>query len=256
MVVVRSFAVLLFLFIGIISIRAQDPILITDRPDQTESAFVVAKGSLQWETGFIYERASKRVNNYSYNTSLFRYGLMEILELRLGVDFLGRQISGNNLSSSTSGFGPFTLGVKTLIVEQGEGIPQLAFLGTLVLPQTGKNEFENDHLGADLLFALEYTLQENMSLGANLGLVWSGEEGEGNAMGYFTTAIGVSLNDRLGGFAELYGYLREGKNDYRWDTGITYKVTETFQVDCSGGIGLNSIAPDYFISFGFSVLLP
>jgi outer membrane putative beta-barrel porin/alpha-amylase len=55
-------------------------------------------------------------------------------------------------------------------------------------------------------------------------------------------------------FVELYGYLPEfGSPDHRFDAGFTFLITNMFQLDLSGGLGLSEISPDYFISTGFSV---
>ena len=58
-----------------------NPEIITDRPDQTESANTVPKNTLQLETGFIMEQNGD-IKNYAYNTSLLRYGLFDNFELR------------------------------------------------------------------------------------------------------------------------------------------------------------------------------
>lgn len=85
--------------------------LSTDRPDQTESPTAMPKGFIQVETGSSYESSKKNIinfENYSYNSTLIRYGLINNLELRLGLDFVeGRTIvNGNRLHDVLSGFSP------------------------------------------------------------------------------------------------------------------------------------------------------
>src|SRR5690606_11110122 len=63
--------------------------MITDRPDETEAPYLVSKGYFQIETGTFYrkyENSSIKLEELGYNTTLLRYGLLENLELRLGID--------------------------------------------------------------------------------------------------------------------------------------------------------------------------
>ena len=63
--------------------RAQSPDMVTDRPDQTESAAVVPRGLLQVETGYLFARDGD-VDGYAVPGTLFRIGLGGRLELRIG----------------------------------------------------------------------------------------------------------------------------------------------------------------------------
>jgi hypothetical protein len=61
--------------------------LVTDRPDATEASSTVGKGILQFETGGFYETFEEnniKLEDYTFNTMLIRYGLLDNLELRLG----------------------------------------------------------------------------------------------------------------------------------------------------------------------------
>ena len=92
-------------------------VLITDRPDATEASSTVGKGTLQIETGAFYDSfTNNNVNfkNYTINTTLIRYGILENLELRIGWDFVEGITTENNLklNNITSGLSPLLLGVK------------------------------------------------------------------------------------------------------------------------------------------------
>jgi hypothetical protein len=63
--------------------------LVTDRPDQTESSSVVPVHFLQIETGFIMKNDkmdSLIRKSFTYNTVLLHYGILENMELRLVSD--------------------------------------------------------------------------------------------------------------------------------------------------------------------------
>ena len=74
--------------------------LVTDRPDATEASSTVGKGVFQIESGGLYEsfeENSIQLENYTYNTTLLRYGLLDNVELRLGWDFVEgtTKVNGN-----------------------------------------------------------------------------------------------------------------------------------------------------------------
>jgi hypothetical protein len=96
----------LFLFITIICLNAksqdQPSELITDRPDQTESSAVIPIKSLQIETGFVRaidDSEESRHQQFAYNSTLLRYGLLKNMELRLGLVYLGEHIEIKNTDS-------------------------------------------------------------------------------------------------------------------------------------------------------------
>ncbi len=231
--------------------------MVTDRPDQTESAFVVPMKGFQIESGFSFEKYNSEINNTTYNSTLLRYGLLEKLELRLGLAYSGIHVKMIPNNFDESGFAPFTLGAKFLLNEEGEGLPQLAFMSSFTIPKSGTKSFQNKYMGADFRFSGQYSLNEAMSFGANLGVAWSGSEYGNSAVGIYTAVIGMSLSEKLGAFAELYGFLpKKGQNDHRWDAGLTYAVNEDLQLDFSTGVGLSKVSPDFFISLGLSIRMP
>lgn len=231
--------------------------MVTDRPDQTESASVISVKGLQIESGFSFERYDSNSSNITYNSTLLRYGLLENLELRLGLGYSGIHVKMIPQSIDENGFAPVTVGAKYQLREEGDGLPKLALLTTFTIPNTGAGFFESEYLGADFRINGEYSLNEAMSFGANLGVAWSGAEDGNYAVGIYTAVIGMSLSDKLGAFAELYGFLpKEGKNDHRWDAGLTYAVNEDLQFDFSTGVGLSKVSPDFFISLGLSIRIP
>ncbi len=73
----------------------EEPPLVTDRPDQTESSSVVPQWRLQIETGaareWVETGSNEYENNTSYGSTLLRFGVLKFLELRLGTDMLNHQ---------------------------------------------------------------------------------------------------------------------------------------------------------------------
>lgn len=250
-----SIASLLFILFS--SVRAQEapsPIA-TDRPDQTESSSLVPKGYFQWETGFLYEHANTTEQNYSYNTSLFKYGLFESFELRLIVEYNRSRTALVGAEIDNQGLAPIAIGSKVAITEEKGWIPEIALLSHLTLPNTGKKAFQTSFLAPDFRFLISKTLTETLSLGLNLGASWNGSSP--NATREYTLALANGFTERLGGFIEIYGFATEGSRpDHRLDGGFTYLIQNNMQLDVSAGLGLTEISPEYFLSAGFSLRLP
>lgn len=242
---------------GSLIAQEKDP-MVTDRPSQAESASIIPTRGFQIESGFAFHKVSSDIDFVTFNGTLLRYGLVENIELRLGLQYLGFYYSMDELDIDETGFGPLTLGAKFLLLEESEGNhPQLALLTTFSVPKSGASAFEHENLGADIRLNADYSINDAMALGANLGVIWSGMDAQDYAIWMYAAVIGLTLSDQIGAYAELYGFLPgEGKNDHRWDGGLTYAVTEDLQLDFSTGVGLSKVSPDFFISLGLSIRMP
>lgn len=233
--------------------------LITDRPDATESPTAVPKGFLQVETGASYETFEDngfKNENYTYNTTLVRYGLLNNLELRLGWDFVeGKtKINGTALNDVTSGFSPLLLGFKTTISQENGLMPEIGFLGHLYLPFTAGSDYKPETTGVDFRFSFAHSLSENSSLSYNLGAEWGDDSPE--AAYVYTIAYGHGITDKLGAYAELYGDFPENsKANHLWDAGFTYLLSNNVQLDATVGTGITK-GQDLLLSAGISFRLP
>ncbi|MCF8302443.1 MAG: transporter [Bacteroidales bacterium] len=252
----------IILLIGIyacsVSVYAQKdgtPEMVTDRPDQSESSMVLPKGFLQAETGFIHEKTSELVDNTNYHSTLLRYGLLDNLELRLGNEYLRSSRELAQGDTTVQGLTPLTLGTKIFISEENGIIPELAFLAGVALPYIGREEFTPNHIAPSMRIAATHTISDLFSLGWNFGGEWSGENSE--TSGFYSGVLGIGVTDKIGAYVELYGFLPEDhKPDHRFDAGLTYQVRGNLQLDLSGGLGVNEMAPDGFYSFGISYRMP
>ena len=182
----------LTLFIGFIAISlsafSQEKenalgVLITDRPDATESPNTVPVGYIQVETGTLFE--SFETNNiktkgFTFNTTLLRIGLLDNLEFRLGWDFIEgtTHINGTKLNNVASGFNPLLLGAKVSIASENGYFPEIGLLGHLYLPFTASKDYKPETTGIDFRFSFAYTLSENSSLSYNIGAQWGGDSAE------------------------------------------------------------------------------
>lgn len=235
----------------------EKPDLVTDRPDQTEAPSLVPRGGLQVETGFIFEKDVEdgvEKDSWAYNTTLIKYGVNENFELRFITEYVGETIAEDeNPATKIHGFSPMAIGMKLKLADETGFWPQASLIGHVNL-RSGNKEFEPEYTSGQFRFTCAHTLNEKLSLSYNVGAEWNGFTPEATFI--YTLSLGYAFNDKLGAFIESYSFFPEdAKADNRADAGVTYKFTPVLQWDISGGFGLSSNAPDYFLSTGLSFRL-
>jgi hypothetical protein len=229
----------------------------TDRPGQSDAAFLLKKGWFQMETGTVMEAdhsAAYNKRNFTYISNLVRYSLSGNMELRVMTEYIGNQLLSKDENESVliRGFSPLSVGTKVLLNEEKGLLPHAALLTSLQLPVLGKKEFSPDGIVPTIKLMAYKTLSEKFSLTGNIGAKWDGQNAQ--PAGLYTLSLGMSITEKLSGFAETYGWLSHlTPPDNRADAGLVYLLTDNIQVDISGGMGLNKISPDYYISAGLSL---
>jgi hypothetical protein len=254
-------------------LRAQDTPpgdLVTDRPDQTESAAVVPPGYVQVEAGVLVTRdeaGGRSVETVEGPGTLVRIGLGGRTELRLGwagylkeeADLLGSR--GERVR--VEGPGDAEVGAKVRLRDEAGRLPDAALLVGVSLP-VGDDELTSDRLDPTLLLSLAHTLSDRLSLGYNAGVAWSSEAGDAGVLetyshGVYSAAVGIGLTDRLGAFVELFGAEpidAPGGSEVALDGGLTWLVRPNLQLDVAAGAGLTDDARDWFVGTGVSVRWP
>lgn len=235
--------------------------LITDRPDQTESSITVPRGALQIETGLIFENYSGKgfnLENFSLGTTLFRYGIRNNFELRLGSSY---QIStlkpGSGMSDTTQqGMSPISGGIKVFIAEEKGPWPELALLADLTINQVTTLDFRPTYNYSTIRFAASHTLSDRYSLGYNLGYANNGEDPKGYFI--YTVVLGMRVSEKIGAFLEAYGnFDPAGIPRHRIDGGFTWLINHNLQFDLSGGYGPEDDGVSmWFVSTGISWRIP
>ncbi len=232
--------------------------LITDRPDLTESAVVVPKGALQIETGFIFDGDKSdgvQQTNFSLFSTLLRYGVNQNFEVRLATSLNLSNTEADDEVISIFGVSYIDVGMK-LKMTDGDGLkPQIAFLTSVIIPKSGKEDFSPQYLTPSMALAFAQDLSKTFSLGYNIGAVWNGLTAKPAAK--YSVALAIALAEKLGGFIEIYGYFPQDEQGINiFDFGLTYLVRPNLQLDASAGFGLSEVSPDYFINAGISWRIP
>jgi hypothetical protein len=230
------------------SMAKMDPIR-ADRPDQTESAYLVPDGYFQMELGFSITDTDPGFL-YAYPSALWKYGLNDNFELRLITQYITIQREPN---PDQNGFLPLAAGIKARLSEQKGILPKMSFIGHIRVPGVVSDEFESTYLAPDLRLAFDHQVSDFMSIGYNAGLFWDGEDPEPFFTYTFTT--GFNITKRLGIFGEVYGATRQRDQEpmeLYVDAGLTYLIGNNLLLDVSASQGITDNARLRYVSAGFS----
>ena len=239
-----------------------EPALVTDRPDQTESAVVVPQGRVQLETGWTFTREDESgllTETHELAGTLVRIGLTERVELRVGwAGYIAADVDLGGAMTDANGSGDTALGAKVHLREERGRAPELALLAAVTLP-TGGDEFSSEEFDPSFRISASHELSERLAFGYNAGAAWTSESGTTLSNYQYTAVLGIGITDRLGAFAELYGDIpasASGGPANSFDGGFTYLLRDNIQADFAGGVGLSSAADDWFVGLGISLRFP
>jgi Putative MetA-pathway of phenol degradation len=231
------------------SAAEQEPELLTDRPDFTETSFVVPLHRLQLEAGFTYADGAGGERTFNAPELLLRYGVASRTELRLGLpDYVRVRGNGQRVGQ----FGDTYLGVKQQLGPPGARFG-LALIPAVTLP-TGGSQLTSDRVDPEIVLAWSRDLSAAWSVGGIFGYARPTEDGSRNDTFFPTVSFGRALSDRWGTFFEWAAEFPERGGDvHLFHHGYTYALRSNSQLDLHFGVGLTRAAPDFFIGAGFAV---
>lgn len=240
---------------------AELPEMITDRPDITESTSIVPRGWVQLETGEVLARESGASTLLAGPATLARIGVASRLELRVAwLGILHQDAEGDpegqcaacDVTAAADG----ATGIKLLLAERAGAIPDVALLPALTLP-VGEEPFSTGRVDPALKLLLAGDVARGLGWGANLGAAWlSGDEEDGGRRRLlsWSLSLGMDLGGPAGAFLEYFAEDPDGEPAaHALDAGLTWGLSPDAQLDASGGVGLDSGAPDWFVGAGVSV---
>ncbi|UXH78781.1 transporter [Roseateles amylovorans] len=241
---------------------AADDGIATDRPDFVESSDTVGKGRFQIETSVAFER-DKRGGSKSRVQStptLLRWGFADDLELRLETDgALRARSTTDGTTIRDNGFADSALGIKWHVADGDEArnLPGMAWLFHVDTP-SGSRAFKGHGLRPSVRLTAEWDLPHDYSVGVMGGLYQERNESDKRYVGGILAATaGMPLAERWRGFVEVAGQqltsARNGGNVVTFDTGLTWQLAPSLQLDTAVSRGISKAAPDWAWTVGFSV---
>lgn len=235
--------------LAVLSLGLANAQLVTDRPDQTESSSTIGYGNLQVESGLLvtYEDNDQNLTRHLLiPTTLFRYGVTKWIEVRV----LNQLESQKMNAELIQGISDLEIGTKFQIHKGENNKMEVAFLSHLLVP-TGTQGLSNDRFGTINKICVSHALTDFMAFGYNLGYNYLGHD---NGDLTYSFALGVSVNQKTGIYIEPFGEISNFENFLlSFDSGFTYLVNRSIQIDFSFGTGVNHGMN--YISIGCSWLM-
>jgi hypothetical protein len=196
--IMKKTAIILWMLMSYKVSNAQNEFIVTDRPDQTESAAIIPPKYFQFEHGLSAE-VNDIVKTYSAFSTLIRYGVTENFELRLNADpHIYDSLHINELRLY-----PISIGLKTKLVEQIKAIPDISIIIHVQIPEIASEDLKADHVSITSRLVASHTLADWWNLGYNLGMEWDGFAPQ--PIYIYTLTNGFSLKENIGFFIEVYG---------------------------------------------------
>ena len=244
----KIFCSILLLILSI-NVRAQPWPIDTDRPDQTESVYIVPKYYLQFETGFVFQKNNDDSEEFLIPTLLSKYGLSNRVELRLITSVVRESVEiysyGKQYQTKLE---QVELGAKISLWEEKKLIPKTSFIFHFGIP--GLASYKTNRILFNSRLTMQHTLSNNISLGYNLGVEFDGISE--HPVFVYTFAPGISIGKKWYAYIESFGSFYN-YSEHNLNGGVAYFINNNCKLDCSAGLGVSRYAPEYFIGVGASI---
>lgn len=225
----------------------------TDRPDQTESPYVVPNGYFQGEFGFNLVNYKEGIRDFFLPTGLLKYGLTNWIELRLEGTPYTETIRPVVNDEKNLKLEPVEVGAKLRLFEEKGLRPKTSLIAHVGLPFLASKEFRESPLTYVARLTMQHSLSEVVGFGYNIGVE---RDIENTTSLFYTVAPGFGISDRWYAYVEAFGSFTGGVGEHNLDAGIAYNPSPDTKIDFSSGFGLGSSLLKNYIALGFSFRLP
>jgi hypothetical protein len=247
----------LALFVPIVApVWAQDRVE-PDQPDVTNGSHIVDVGLLQIEMGGVYTRYDSTFRTGGSPITA-RLGLTDWCEARVGTDGWLIQSDG---TTTVSGVGNFQLGAKLRLWPGEGGIPVLAILPTVDVPNASSDKGLGSGI-ADYLIAFltgtDFGRHSHVDFNYGIGLI-----GDNTSGGHFTqqlvsVSFSSAVSDNWNPYFEAFWLSQQspgGGQVLALDTGAVYELGSRYALDGGVQFGLTHAAPAFSAFGGVSVIV-
>ncbi len=231
-----------------------------DRPGQWIRYSTVKKHRFQVESGVIYQSDKEIANNPNLEiqkiqlaSSIFRYGVTKHFEVRFGSQFTVQTQKFSGQTSTLSTIEGAFVGAKWNFLTSKRFIPDASLFLNVDLP-VGSKQLVSDKTEPALHLLASHPLSEAARLEYDLGVAYR----KSDYYEYiYNFAFVVTFSSQTTVFIEVANNKPEtGEGSKVFDGGLSILMKRNFMIDIYGGKGLNTIAPDWFVSFGFGYRFP
>ena len=231
------------------------PPIATDRPDVTDGATTVPAGTTQLEGGYTMGRSDAQTRDQTIGEGLLRLGVSSRAEARIAVNsYEVRRERG----LTQRGFDDASLGVKLRLHDAPAGgvhaVPSTAWIVATSVPTGNRAVGAGTYLPSTKL-AAEWSLGERVDLGANAILAAERDETGRHTQSGASVSLGPNFTEHLGGFLEWYAFrdnVAGAHARHALDLGLTFAVSDDFQVDARYGGDITRGDHDRFFGVGIA----
>jgi hypothetical protein len=232
---------------GQIQIPRQDPEIVTDRPDITESSIVIPKASIQMENGVTWT-SDHGQRTFDISETLLRLGVASRTELRFGAPNYTFGFTGR---TPPSGLADLSVGVKHQIGPLPGGF-DVAVIAAISFP-TGANRPSSHGYDPFLKIPWSKELKHGWSIGGMQSVFWYTDGARRNRTWEPTFYVERQITKPWDAFVEYGGdYAQHGGSKQVAHVGTAFKITPTNQVDFHFGFGMSRATPGRFFAIGYS----
>jgi hypothetical protein len=223
----------------------------TDRPDTTESPYSVDAGHYQFEMEIAaWTRDGGEPAEFSLGELNAKYGLNASTDLQVVLPVY------THVHDGPEGFGDVQIRLKHNLWGNDEGSNALAVMPYVKLP-TANGDLGNGDFEGGLIVPFGFEVPAGWSCGV-MGEVdlESDEDGGGyNLLGLVSATASHGVTENTGVFFELVGILTPESADEHeayFNTGMTWGVSDTWQLDGGIRVGLTGASADLVPFLGAS----
>ncbi len=221
----------------------------TDRPSQTNSSLVVPVGSLQSENGLNFAAPEGSQNLDGTNTRL-RFGLAPCFEFLVDLPSYSATVHG----SGSSGFSDLAPAVKWQISPLPGTFDLSVILGA-ALP-TGSGDISGPGYQPYVQLPWSWQLRDGWSFSGMASEFTRPSDPANHLVTEATFAVSKNVTEKASLFVEYVGdYPQNSGPSQLLNSGGTYRLSPTQQVDFRLAFGLNHNAPAYIVGIGYSFRL-
>jgi hypothetical protein len=223
--------------------------IVTDRPDVTNSSIVVPRGSLQSENGIDLKSETGATTIDGTNTRL-RFGVADCLEFLVDLPTYFATLRG----SGKSGFSDVAPAVKWQISPVPGTVDLSAVVGA-ALP-TGTTGVAGAGLQPYVQFPWSWEFRDGWSLAGMVTEFFRPSDPMSQLVTQTTFVIEKKVSEKASVFTEYVGYYPAHSGSMQLiNSGGTYRLTPTQQIDFRLAFGLNHNSPDFIFGVGYSFRL-